>query len=286
MNRQTVLRSIVYVAFFIFFTFLFTLTNYPSGRLTYQVNGWILAASNGTVSVEHARVKLPLSLEVGGVTLNVGQGKSVDMGKGVVGLRLLSLLSGKRGADMRLENPWLKSSLGIVSSGEGWDLDVRSMEIDLSRLPEDIMTFPLRLKGKVGVSLNLLSEDPSRGISRGEVRLTSGPIEMSGDILQTLGFDPLHISNILAVATVKDNVLTLGENVIEGDFTASARGAIRIAPAKYLASRLDITVELKPSEKYRQRLAPILTLMGARPRADGSINFRIRGTVGKPDVTM
>lgn len=286
MNRQAVLHSIVYVALFIFFTSLFLLVNYPSERLTDQVNGWIQAASKGTLSVGSARIKLPLSLEVGEITLDAGQGRSVDMGGAVVGPRLLGFISGKRGADVRLENPWLTSSLTLVSSGKGWDLDVRTMEIDLSELPGDLMTFPLRLEGKIGVSLNLLSEDPSRGISSGKVRITSGPIEMSGGLLETLGFDPLRISRVLAVATVKDNVLTLGENALEGDLTATARGVVRIVSGNYMASRLDLTVELKPGPGSRERLLPVFTLMGARPRADGSVNLRIRGTVGKPSIIM
>ena len=286
MNRQVVLYSIIYVALFIFFTLFFIPVNYPPERLTDQVNGWIWAASKGTLTVENARIKLPLSLEVGEITLDVGQGRSVEMGDAVVGMRFLTLLTGKRGADVRLENPWLKSSLNLVSSGEGWNLDVQSMEIELSELPDDVMPFPLRLDGKIGMSLNLLSNDPSQGISSGEVRITSGPIEIDGDLLKALGFAPLGISRVSAVATVKDNVVTLGETAIEGDLTAAARGVIRIASDDYLTSRLDLTVELKPGPGNRERLVPVFTMMGVRPRADGSVNFRVRGTVGSPSVTM
>ena len=285
MNRQAVLRSIVYVVLFLFFVLLFMLLNYPSERLTDQVNGLLLTVSKGTVSVESVRFKPLLSLEVGEVTLKVGQG-SVKMGRAVVGVRFLGLLSGNKGADVRLENSWLNSSLSIVSAGEGWDLDARRIELDLSELPEDIMPFPVDLKGKIGVSLNLLSTDASKGVSSGAVRITSESIEMSGDLLETLGMAPFRITSLMAVATVKDNILTLGENSMEGDLAGTARGDIRIAPADFMASRLNLTVELRPGPEYRERLAPIFTLMGARPRADGSISFNIRGTVGKPAVTM
>ena len=154
MNRQAVLRSIVYVVLFLFFTLLFMLFNYPSERLTDQVNGLLLGASKGTVHVESVRFKPPLSLEMGKVLLQVDQ-RSVDMGRAVVGMRFLSFLSGKKGANVNIENPWLNSSLIIVSSGKGWDLEARWVDLDLSELPEDIMPFPLSLKGKVGVSLNL-----------------------------------------------------------------------------------------------------------------------------------
>jgi type II secretion system protein N len=285
MNRQAILRSIVYAVLFIFFALFFMLLTYPSDRLTDQVNGLLFAASEGAVSVENVRFKPPLSLEVGKVTLDVGQG-SVNMGRAVVGMRFLSLLSGNKGANVRLENPWLDSSFTVVSSGEGWDLDAPRIEIDLSELPEDIMPFPLRLKGKVGMSLNLLSTDASKGVSSGALRITSEPIEMSGDLLETLGLAPFRVTSFMAVATVKDNILTLGENAMEGDLAGTARGDIRIPPANFMASRLNLTVELRPGPEYRERLAPLFTLMGARPRADGGVSFKVRGTVGKPSITM
>ena len=285
MNRRTVLRSIIYVVVFVFSTLLFMLLYYPSERLTDQVNGLLFAASEGAVSVDNVRFSPPLSLEVGAVTLETGQG-SVDMGRAVVGVRLFSLLSGNKGADVRLENPWLNSSFTVVSSGEGWDLESRNIEVDLSTLPEDIMPFPLRLTGKVRVSLNLLSTDSSLGVSSGEVKITSEPIEMSGDLLETLGLAPFRISSVMAVATVKDNVLTLGENALEGDLAGAARGEIRISPADFMASRLNLSVELTPGPEYRERLTPLFALMGARAKADGSVSFKIRGTIGKPAVTM
>ena len=286
MNRQVVFHSIIYVALFIFFTLFFIPVNYPSERLTDQVNGWIWAASKGTLTVEYARIKPPMSMEVVGITLDGGQGRSVDMGDAVVGMRFLALLTGKRGADVRLENPWLKSSLSLVSSGQSWDLDVQSMEFELSELPDDFMPIPLRLDGMIRMSLNLLSNDLSQGISSGEVRITSEPIEIGGDLLEALGFAPLGISRVSAVASVKDNVVTLGETTLEGDLAAAVRGVIRIASDNYMASRLDLTVELKPGPGNRERLVPVFTIMGVRPRADGTINFKIRGTVGEPAITM
>jgi type II secretion system protein N len=285
MNRQAILRSVIYAALFLVFTFIFMLLNYPSERLTDQLNELLLPASKGTVFVEDVRFRLPLSLEAEKVILKVDQ-RSVEMGRAVVRLGLFSLLSGSKKARVHLENPWLDSSLTVVSSGDGLDLDARRIELDLSGLPEDIMPFPLDLKGKVTAVLHLVSTDPSRGVASGEVKLTSEPIELSGDLLETLGLSPFRISSVTAVATVKDNTLTLGENTVKGDIAAVARGEVRITPANFMDSRLNLTVEFRPGPKYRERLAPIFSLMGARPKADGSVNLRVRGTVGEPSITM
>ena len=91
MNRQVVWRTTVYFALFVIFTLFFLLINFPSERLTTRINGWMLSSSNGTVTVENARIKLPLSLVLGGITLKHGHG-SLDLGEAVVGMRFLGCI--------------------------------------------------------------------------------------------------------------------------------------------------------------------------------------------------
>jgi len=236
MNRRTTLLILGYAALFIFFTFLFLLVNYPSQRLTEQVNQYILKASEGSLSVTGAHFRFPRSLELEGVTLKAGEGRVLELGRALVRLRLLALLGGKEGADVRLDNPWLASDLRVTSSGESWDLAVKSAEIDLAELPEEFMSLPLELKGKVALSMNLFSTDPAAGLSAGEINLSSGPLEAAGDLLEALNFSPLRITRTTAVATIKDNVLTLGETSVEGDLAASARGTVKISPGDYGAA--------------------------------------------------
>jgi hypothetical protein len=116
--------------------------------------------------------------------------------------------------------------------------------------------------------------------------VTSGPIEIAGDLLEALNFAPLRISRTAVVATIKDNVLTLGENSIEGDLAVNARGTVKISVDDYEASRLDLIVELKPSLESRGRLLPVFNLMGAKSKPNGSVGMRVRGTVGRPSITM
>lgn len=285
MNSRVFFQAAGYAVLFILFTLLFMPVNYPSERLTDQVNGWILEESGGALSVERARIRLPFSVQAEGITLRLDEG-SLGMGSASVRPRLLGFLSGKRSASVRIDNPWLRSRLDLRSSGQGWGVEVRSMEIDLSGLPDEIMTIPLELEGKVGVTLKLVSDAGSGGVTTGEARIVSGPVEMSGALLETLAIAPLRLSGVSAVATVKDNVLTLGETTVQGDLSASAKGVVRLSPGDYAASRLELTVDLKPESGTRERLTPLFSLFGARPRPDGSVSIRIRGTVGKPSITM
>lgn len=285
MKRKSLIYIISYSVLFILFTFLFSLANYPSARLADQVNSWVLPATDGSVKVENASIRFPLSVQLDGINLERDKG-SISLGKAVVNPHLLGFIVGKRAADVKLENPWLDLNLTFGSSTGRWSLDVHSAEIDLSRLPKEIMTFPLSLKGKVDANLKLRSEDPSDGVSSGDIRITSGPVTIGGDLLKVLGLDSLSLSKGSAVATVKDNVVSLGETDFEGDLTASAKGQIRLNMKDLMASRLDLVLDVRPSTEKREHFAQILKLLNKRPRADGSARFRIRGTLGNPSMRM
>ncbi len=285
MNRKNAFYLIGYAALFILFTFLFTLINYPSDRLTAQINSWILPASKGSLTVGNADIRLPFSIKMDGITLKLDQ-RTVDLGEAFVKPHMLGLLLGKRGADIRLENPWLESRMAIDSSGKGFKIDAPSLQVNLSSLPESIMSLPLDLNGRIDGSLDLRSENQSQGITSGELKISSGPVEIGGDLLEALGFDSLGITSVKALATVEDNVLTLRENSIEGDIMATARGFLKINPQNFVASRCDIIVVIKPGDKYRERLLPVLSMIDAHPKADGTVDVRIRGTIAKPSITM
>lgn len=285
MNLKVVYRTLIYVGVFVLFTLFFLVADFPSEKLTDQINEWILPASNGTLTAGNARIKLPLSLKVGAITLKNDQ-VSLDLGKAVVRPHILGMLGGKKGADVNLQNPWLDATFNVVAEGQSLDLDVTNAVIDLSMFPQEIFPVPLELAGKVEMSMGLFSKDLTREISSGDARITSGPITVGGDLLSAVGFSPLKITSVSAIATVENNVVTLGENAIEGDINATARGMIRLTPADFRASRLDLTLQIKPDPGSQEKLKPIFSLMGARVRSDGSINLRIRGTVKKPSVTM
>ena len=284
MNRKAALRYITYIAVFIFFTILFTVVNFPAQKTTLLINQTLAEISDGSITAEKAEFTLPFSLKVENIRLKMNRGP-LDLGEAIVTPGLLALITGKKKADVRLQGPWIKSRFLVSSQGDGGAFVLRSMDIDLSRLPETGL-LPFELSGKVEVTADLQTEDWAKGIFRGEARSTSGAIEADGGLLGALGLAPVGFSGFSAVSTIEDNVMTLGETFIEGDISATARGTVRIALADYKASILDLTVELKPASQYRERLQPVFSLLGVRPGPDGTVNFRVRGTVGKPAVTM
>lgn len=286
MKRPGVLRLTVYGTVLILFTVLFTVVNYPTERLSVYVSEWIVSATDGAVTTGDARIRLPFALVVSDITLREGVARPLNLGEAVIRPGILAFLSGKKAADVRLSNPWFRLRSRVVSSADSLDLAVRDAEIDLGELPEDLFPVPLELSGKVRLSLDLVTEALSRETFSGNIRLSSGPIVITGDLLQTLGLSPFNITGVSAVASVKDNVASLGENSVEGDLSAVANGEIRLLPADPAASRLNLDVKLTPGPDKKEKMGPIFALMGTRIRADGNINIRVRGTIKRPVVTM
>ena len=284
MNRKAALRYIIYIAVFIFFTILFIVVNFPAQKTTLLVNQILAEISDSSVTARKAEFILPFSLKVKDISVQVNK-NPLDLGEAIVTPSLLALITGRKKADVRLQGPWIISRFLVSSQGDGGVFVLRSMDIDLSRLPETA-SLPFELSGNVEATAALQTEDWAKRIFSGEARSTSGAIVADGGLLGTFGLAPMGFSKFSAVATIEDNVMTLGETFIEGDISATARGEIRIAPADFMASRLDLTVELRPGPEYRERLAPVFTMIGARSRADGSVHIGVRGTVGEPSITM
>ena len=201
MNLKVVYRTLIYVGVFVLFTLFFLVVNFPSEKLTDQINEWILPASNGTLTAGNARIKLPLSLEVGAITLKNEHGP-LDLGKAVVRPHILGMLAGKKGADVNLQGPWLDASLNVVAEGQSLDLNVTHAVIDLSMLPQEILPVPLKLVGEVELSMGLSSKDLTREISSGDVRIKSGPVTAVGNLLSAVGFATLKITSVSAIARV------------------------------------------------------------------------------------
>jgi type II secretion system protein N len=144
---------------------------------------------------------------------------------------------------------------------------------------------PFDLDGSVKAVLELQMPDPSNGFVNGQGHFTGSGIEAHGSLLEALDLSRLRFSNLTAFFTVQDNVLTVKENALEGDLRASARGTVRLVPDDPMNSRLDLILDVKPESETKERLSPAFTLMGARQKADGSVSFRIRGTIRRPSIT-
>jgi len=110
----------------------------------------------------------------------------------------------------------------------------------------------------------------------GRLELTGlGKLGMTDDSLD-LGSGELRLSGNGSNLQVKQLKLR------GGDIDADLSGSLR--PGKNAAtSRLNLSITLLPGPKLDQGLAEMLKLL-AKPGRDGSVRFRIRGTLAAPKI--
>jgi type II secretion system protein N len=283
MNRKAYLRPAGYVLFFLCLTLVFCFLNYPGENLASTVNIWLSEASDQVLSVEDVSFKPVFSLKLGGITVDTGKDRQV-LGDAVISPVILAFLTGGKAAKGRLDGSWVSSRFKVQSKGDSWNLDVDSLKVKLETLPlpEDL---PLELSGGAEASLEVKVPDLSNIRLEGQGQITGTDIQAFGPVLEALGLSPLRFSSLSVFFTIEDNVLTLNENNVTGDISASARGNVRLVPAQPGNSRLNLTLDIKPGAEARERLTPVFSLLGVRQKTDGSIVLRIRGTIDRPSVT-
>jgi type II secretion system protein N len=283
MSRKALLPAAGYILFFLCLTLVFSVLNYPKENLTGAVNGWLSEVSDRTIRVESASLKLPLSMKLENVVLDIGENGQI-LGDAVISPGVLAFLTGKRSIKGKLEGPWGVSRFRARISGDSWSLNVGSLEMDLSEAPL-VDDLPFEFDGDVKASLELEMADPSNDLVDGRGRLSGTGMEVQGDLLEALDLSPLRFSSLAAVFTIEDNVLTVGENGLEGDIFTTARGTIRLIPGNPMNSRVDLILDVKPGSETKGGLSTLFAFIGGRPRADGGVSLRIKGTIKRPSIT-
>jgi len=278
------LRNTVYIIFFLLMTAVFFFVNFPAEIVTERINERLGAVSRGAAAVESAHLSLPLSLVLSDLTVNVN-GKRLNVGDARVTPHLASLVGSSRGANVVFAGPWGKLPVSFGTDGGGWSLEGGNDEIELSLLP-GVDVLPVDIAGKLSISTDLSYVSEGGGSLSGKINIRLNRVVISGQTMEMFGVKPVNLNNIQTFLSVDKNLLTLGETKIEGDIMGEGRGTIRLVPADVGNSRLDLTLNLRPSLEAREQLAPLFSLVGAGRKPDSSVTVRIRGTVDQPQYSM
>ncbi|MBN2720047.1 MAG: type II secretion system protein GspN [Proteobacteria bacterium] len=283
MNRKSVLRLSGYLIWFLLLTLLFAFVNFPRDNLTSWVNGRLSLWTDEIVRCREASLAIPFSLRLKDVTLDPGA-NPVVIGDAVISPSLSSFLTGGKGASVRISGIWGISKIKARSGRGGWKFELTSLEADLGRapLPE---TLPYRVAGAATVLGTLQGEGESAQTLTGEGEIRGEGIEISGSLLEAVDLSPLKFSGVDLVFTVDKGVLSIGENRFLGDFTGEMRGTMALNPGRLQDSRLNMTLQVRPDSRIREKVLPLLSMAGARPGPDGGTTWRIRGTLDRPSIS-
>ncbi|HKJ04104.1 MAG TPA: type II secretion system protein GspN [Geopsychrobacteraceae bacterium] len=166
---------------------------------------------------------------------------------------------------------------GNIDAEVGAD-DHLQLEIDGMRLgPLQNPANPYRLDG------SLKGQIDGQQISRPGKAEASFSAEISG--LVAIGLDALSLPANLALGTlsVKGKLLgqrvTLEEVLLNGDVAElTGSGTIQLG-ATPRQTRLNLRVAATPGKAFPESLKPLIELSGLKPKADGSYQFRVAGTM-------
>jgi|GEM_PF-5991265 len=283
MNRKSVLRLSGYLIWFLLLTLLFAVVNLPRDNFTSWVNGRLSLWTDETIRCREASLALPFSLRLKGVTLEPGT-DPVVIGDAVIAPSVLSFLAGGKGASVRISGIWGTSRIKMRSGKEKWKFELTSFEADLGRapLPE---TLPYRVAGAATILGSLQGEGDSAQTLSGQGEIRGEGIEISGSLLEAVDLSPLKFSDVDLVFTVDKGVLSIEENHFQGDFTGEMRGTVAMNPGRLQDSRLNMTLQVRPDSRIRDKVLPLLSMAGARPGPDGGTTWRIRGTLDRPSIS-
>ncbi len=255
MKRQGVYRYLLYFGIFSFFTFFFFLYSFPVERLTGIVNERLGAVTGFAVSVDEASLGFPLTLKLKGLE-TAFSGNGVLLGDAVISPDLIGLLTGKRGGRVRLKGPLGTARLSVRTGGSGARILVNSLVADLPGV-SGVLQSPVQVDGTVKGSAIFETADLASGKWSGEGNIKADSLIMTGALLDTFGMAPFNLSGLKVFFSIEDNLLTLGENAVQGDLVATARGTVRMVPARPGSSRLDLVVELRPGIGTREKFVPL-----------------------------
>lgn len=281
---RKLLRPGVYVLLFLLFTVLFAVMNLPQERIAGYVNAWMRENVGDLFTAEAVRVKPPLSLHISGINMRLGGG-DLPLGDLVVTPGLRSLLSSRKSLSALLEGDWGQIPLSLKVDRDSWVLDTKGHGMDLSLSPA-AGYLPLDLVGAMSADAHL--EGTTGGQSRfsGEGSFLLTDVRLSSDMLDMIGVGKVSLSEVRLYWSAEDNLVTFRETKAVGDITGEMGGTILVYPGNPEASRVNLTLNLRPSPEATERFETVLSLLGSKRGPDGGVRVRVRGTLGEPKFSL
>lgn len=284
MRQRGAVRYAVYLILFLSGTVIFLIAAFPGDQMAEMLNDRMKNFAGGALSVDSAAYVFPMSLGVTGFGARIGD-THVNLGNATVSFGLKSFVGRDRKAGIVLKGPWGELPVTVDVKGRTWSIKARGKGIDLSRIPGG-QDLPVKLSGRLSLDVGLDVDGEGQGKISGKGNARVDGVSLSGGALDILGAGALGITRGVVFWTIEDNLLTLGEATLQGDLVGDARGTALLFPSNIENSRLNLTLDLRPSAASRRRLAPLFFLAGARAKTDGSVTVKVGGTVGRPKISL
>lgn len=282
-------KSIGFGLLFVFFLVLFTFTKLPQTKMTGLIQGYVQMGLDpfGIYMTDRGRELSILSgfeYRLIQPALELADQTRVELDEVFVKPNLLALFKGQAGANIEIKQG--SSLIEIAGSGRGDKIDttIQLTDADLGKL--GLLSFAGGLKGSGTVSGSIhidgtLSDPPS---VNGSISLKVKRLKLDEQNLMGFQLPPMTISDGTIDIQIERGKLLM-KNVQIGknndDIQLNVTGDVTLN--RFLnASALNLKANLGLSEKVKQSISLLDSLLGSAKRPDGKYAYKLTGTMGAP----
>jgi type II secretion system protein N len=274
---------------FIFFLVLFTFTKLPQTKITSLLQGYVQVGLDpyGIYMSDHGRelsVWKGFEYRLTQPTLELADQTRVELDEVVVKPSLLGFFSGRAGGHVEVKQG--ASSIDLNGSGRGDKIDttINLTDVDIGKF--GLLSFAGGLKGSGTVSGSIhidgtLSDLPTL---TGSIQLKLKRLKLDEQNLMGFQLPTMNVSDGTIDISIDHGKLVM-KNVQIGKGTDDLQVAVTgdVTLNRFLnASALNLRAVLGLSDKVKQSISLIDSILGPAKQADGRYAYKLTGTLGAP----
>jgi type II secretion system protein N len=277
-------RPTVYLLLFALFTAIFLVVNFPQDQVAAYVNQWMKENAGNVLTAQAASAQFPLSIRLRDIELASG-GRKYPVGDLSLSPTLASLVRERKSFSALLEGDWGTLPIDMAFDRERWEVGFNGDGIELSMLPA-APDLPIDLEGELSIDTRIKGTGGGKPVFSGEGSIHLVDAVVGGDALELFGVDEIKLTKVRLFWSAEDNLVTLQETGIEGDIMGDIGGTILVLPGNPGNSRVNLTLNLRPSLEAQDRIGPLMSLLGSKTGSSGGVRVTIDGTLGEPKFAL
>jgi len=286
--KKTV-KGIGLAILFLFFLILFTFTKLPQTKITSLIQGYVQRGLDpyGIYLSDHGRelsVWKGLQYRLDQPTLELADQTRIELDEIVVNPDFLALLKGLGGASIDIKQG--ASMIHLSGSGRGDQIHATAHLTDVDIGKFGLLSFAGGLKGSGTVSgdaqVDGLLSAPST--LNGEINLTVKRLRLDEQNLMGFQLPTMNVSDGVIHVQIEHGKLVmknvrLGKNA--DDLQVALTGDVTLN--RFVnASTLNLRAVLGLSDKVKQSISLLDSILGPSKQADGKYAYKLTGTLGAP----
>jgi type II secretion system protein N len=282
-------RMIGMAALFIVLVILMTLTRLPEAKITSYIQGMVQTALDpyGVYLSDHGRelsIWKGMAYRLDHPVLELADQTRIEFDDLTVKPSILGLLSGKLGVEAELHQG--PASIGLSANGKSDKINaqINLENVDLGKLGVFAFAAGIKGSGLVNGSVNIEGSLNDFGTLNGDIALKLRKLHTDEQNLMGFALPALNISEGEITIPIQSGKLQLKKVELGkgmDDLRLSLTGTLALN--RFLnASQIDLRAVFAFSDKVKQSLSILESLLGSAKTSDGRYAYKLTGQLGSP----